>query len=359
MKTCADGNAVNHIANHARQVARSNNGIDARPARDICRLQFGGHAAGTETGDAVARHTAQFIINGHDFADQFSFRIGPRICGKQTTLIGQQQQFIGTRQNSGQCGKIVVIADFNFSGGDRIVFINDRHDMVIEQRVHGVAGIQEPLAVFHVGTRQQHLTNVDAINREQLLPQLDQTTLPDGSQQLFGSNGGGEFGVAKMFTPGSNRARRDNHNPVPCRMLLRALADKLNNVSTVEAARAASEHAGAQFYNQCLTTTHNRSISVKKKGFFVFVTAEKRYAKRHNAIIAAFMMGMGSTESQAESFTGSSLKSSAGSSLRDISSIMAFRFLWNPFNVVSSFSRTSASLMFCTFQMPSLSNNPK
>jgi hypothetical protein len=58
-----------------------------------------------------------------------------------------------------------------------------------------------------------------------------------------------------------------------------------------------------------------------------FLTGEKRYANRHNAIIAAFSMGMGSTEGQAESFTGSSLKSSAGSSLRDISTIMALSFL--------------------------------
>jgi hypothetical protein len=38
-----------------------------------------------------------------------------------------------------------------------------------------------------------------------------------------------------MFAPGSYRARGHDHNPMPCCMLLRALADKLNNVSPVEA----------------------------------------------------------------------------------------------------------------------------
>jgi hypothetical protein len=94
-------------------------------------------------------------------------------------------------------------------------------------------------SVFHIGAGQQHLANVNAINREQLFPQLNQAALPDSGQQLFRGDGGGQFRVAQVLTPGGNRPGGHNNNTMPCCMQLCALAHKFNNVGAVQAAGSA------------------------------------------------------------------------------------------------------------------------
>ncbi|MOA20212.1 hypothetical protein D3C78_1406430 [compost metagenome] len=127
---------------------------------------------------------------------------------------------------------------------------------------------------------------MDAINGEQLLPQLDQPALPDRRQQLLGGDGGGEFGVTQMFAPGGNRAGGDDNDAVTRCMLLCALANQFDNMGTVKTQRSAGQHAGAQFHNQCLAAVHSISAVGVKRNANDVVTGETRYANRHNAISA-------------------------------------------------------------------------
>jgi len=154
-------------------------------------------------------------------------------------LIGKQQQLICARQDRRQRREVIVVTYFDFCGSDRIVFVNDRNDVVIQKRAQGIAGVQEPLAVLHIGTGQQHLPDVYAIDREQLFPELNQAALTHGRQQLLGGNSGGEFGVTQVLTSGGNRPGGHNHNTVPCGMQLCALAHQFNNVGAIKAARSA------------------------------------------------------------------------------------------------------------------------
>ena len=239
METGAYRNAFHHIANHARTAARGDDGVDARTAGHIGGLQFGPHAAGAEARDAVARDGAQRIVDTFYIGDQFRLRVGTRIGGKEPLLVGEQQQLVCARQNGGQRRKVIVIADFDFCGGDRIVLVNDRHDVVIQQGAQGVAGVQETLPVFHIGAGQQHLPDVNAIDGEQLFPELNQAALSYRRQQLLGGNSGREFGVTQVFTPGGNRPGGDNHNTVPCGVQLRALAHQFNDMGAIKAARSA------------------------------------------------------------------------------------------------------------------------
>ena len=101
-----------------------------------------------------------------DIADQLSLWIVTRIGSEQPLLIGQKQQLVGTAEHRRQCRKIVVVAHFDFGSRNRIVLVNHRHNVVIQQRAERVAGIQETFAIFHVSTGQQHLTNMDAVDRE-------------------------------------------------------------------------------------------------------------------------------------------------------------------------------------------------
>ena len=171
--------------------------------------------------------------------DQFSLWIRARVSGKQPLLIGQKQQLIGPCQDRRQRREVIVVAHFDFSGGNSVVFVNDRNDMVIQQRTQRIAGVQETFSVFHIRTRQQHLPDVNAVDGEQLFPELYESALSHGGQQLFGSDRRGEFGVAQVFTPGGNRPGSHNHNTMPCGMQLSALTYKLNDMGTIQAARSA------------------------------------------------------------------------------------------------------------------------
>lgn len=103
METRADRDTLHHIANHARTAARRNNGVDARAASHVRSLQFCAHAARPQARNAVAGNRAQRIVDPFHIGDQFSLWVGTRIGGEQPLLVGQQQQFIGSRQNSRQC----------------------------------------------------------------------------------------------------------------------------------------------------------------------------------------------------------------------------------------------------------------
>jgi hypothetical protein len=105
--------------------------------------------------------------------DKFGCGIITRIGGEQAALIGQQQQFVGPGQDRRQRRQVVVVAHLDFCGRYRVVLIDYRHDTVVQQRGHGVTRVEEAFAVFQIGARQQHLPDVDAVYREQLLPQLN------------------------------------------------------------------------------------------------------------------------------------------------------------------------------------------
>ncbi len=278
------------------------------------------------------------------------------VPAREALLIGKQQQFVSPGQNGRQRRQVIVVAHLDFGGGDGVVLIDYRHDAVIQQRRHGVARVEEALAVLQIGTRQQHLPDVNAVNGEQLFPQLDQPALPYRCQQLLGGDGGGQLGVAQVFAPGGDGAGSDDDNAVARGVLLRTLAHQFDNVGAVQTQRSAGQHAGAQFHNQCLAAVHSISAvcNDEKKSAKVFVTGETRYANRHNAKSAQYVVKRG----QAESLISFSLKSSAGSSPSSMVASSSPRRRWKSRRVSSSLAFTSSSLMFCAVQSPSLSNRP-
>jgi len=118
---------------------------------------------------------------------------------------------------------------------------------VIEQGAQGVAGIEVTLAIFKIGAGQQHLTDVQPIEVEQILPYPDQLGLADGRQHLLVGQGWRQWGVAQMLTAGRDGPRGDHHDPVAVTVQGCTLSDQLDHVGTIELGRAPGEHAGAQF----------------------------------------------------------------------------------------------------------------
>ena len=136
--------------------------------------------------------------------------------------------------------------------------------MVIQQRAQRIAGIQETFSVFHIRTRQQHLPDVNAVDGEQLFPELYESALSHGGQQLFGSDRRGEFGVAGVH------ARRQS--PRMSQLQYDALRHATERTD-VQAQRYGHDsggairllHTGTEFYHQRLAVTHD-SLPFNNKG---------------------------------------------------------------------------------------------
>ena len=100
-------------------------------------------------------------------------------------MISQQNQQIGIGQNGRPRREIVIVSDLDFGRCHGIIFIDDGNNTVREQCIERVTRIQIALAIFQIGTCQQHLANMQLIDVEQTLPDLNQMTLPDGRQHLL------------------------------------------------------------------------------------------------------------------------------------------------------------------------------
>ena len=147
---------------------------------------------------------------------------------------------------------------------------------------------------------------MNAVNGEQLFPQLDQPApalpLPAAAWRRWWRAARG----SQVFAPGGDGAGSDDDNAVARGVLLRTLAHQFDNVGAVQTRRSAGQHAGAQFTNQCLAAVHSISAvcNDEKKSAKVFVTGETRYANRHNAKSTQYVVKRG----QAESLISFSLK---------------------------------------------------
>ena len=78
-------------------------------------------------------------------------RIFARIGGVQAFLIGQDHQRIGFDQIGDQGAQGVVVTELDFVGDHRVVLVDDRQDLVLQQRHQGGAGIQIAFAVGQIG----------------------------------------------------------------------------------------------------------------------------------------------------------------------------------------------------------------
>ncbi len=109
--------------------------------------------------------------------------IHARIGAVQPIDIRQQHQRIRLHHLRHARGQPVIVAETDFLGRHRIVFVHDGNGPEIEQGAQGVAGIQIAAAVFAVFRRQQNLRH--GLFAERFAPQAHQLNLPDGGEGLL------------------------------------------------------------------------------------------------------------------------------------------------------------------------------
>ncbi len=80
--------ACHRMADDVRTVACGDDGINPRAAGDVRGLQLGAHAAGAESGDAIAGDGAQRVVDAVDVFNQLRLRVAARVGGEQAWLVG-------------------------------------------------------------------------------------------------------------------------------------------------------------------------------------------------------------------------------------------------------------------------------
>ena len=165
-------------------MTRGNQSGSAAQSRAFGRHHFGVHAACAHSRACATSHGFQFWMVGSDFFNKLSIGIFARVAVVQAALVGEYQQRVGFNQIGYQCAQSIVVAEFDFIGGDGVVFIDDGHHIPIEQGAQSRTRIQIAHAVAQVFMSKQNLRGLNAKFGKHLFIRLRQTHLADGSSGL-------------------------------------------------------------------------------------------------------------------------------------------------------------------------------
>src|SRR5574343_1019006 len=184
-----DGFASGQAADRIDFAAAGDGGVSAASGGAFCGDHLGDHAAGADSGAGAAGHRFERGVAGGGFGDQGGVRVLARVGGVEADLVGQNDQRVGFDQVGNQGAQRVVVAELDFVGDHRVVFVDDRHDAEFEQGGQRRAGVQVALAVGQVVVGEQDLGGVQAVLVEGGLVGFDQSGLPDGGGGLLFMNG--------------------------------------------------------------------------------------------------------------------------------------------------------------------------
>jgi hypothetical protein len=141
----ARGDAPDHVAGAA--VAHHGRGAAARGGARCLELRDHPAAAERALGSARGAHD-----RGPDVLDHVVERrrrlAGARRLAVQPVDVGDDHEQLGADQVHDRRGEIVVVAEADLLGGDRVVLVHDRHHAEPQQRVQRVARVEEALALL-------------------------------------------------------------------------------------------------------------------------------------------------------------------------------------------------------------------
>ena len=112
-------------------------------------------------------------------------RVAARIACEQAGLVGQNHQCVGLDQVGDQRSEGVVVAEPDLLGRDRVVLVDDRDGIELQQGAQRRARVEVPLAIGEVFVREQDLGGVQAMRAKAGLVGLHQAHLTDRRRGLL------------------------------------------------------------------------------------------------------------------------------------------------------------------------------
>ena len=109
-------------------------------------------------------------------------------------------------------GEPVVVAELDLVDADRVVLVDDRDGVPLEQRGQGVPHVQVARAAVEVLVGQQELGGVPAVPAQALVVGADQVRLADGGRRLELAEVVGPPAQAELADPRADRPRADQRD---------------------------------------------------------------------------------------------------------------------------------------------------
>lgn len=222
---------------------------------------FGDHAAGGGDVGGVAGEGfdggGDFFDDGDDFAG--AFHVDEAGGG------GEDDEVLGAHEGGEEGGEGVVVAEFDFGGGDGVVFIDDGDGAVGEDGFEGGFDAEVAVTVAEVFAGKENLGGGDAVGVESALPVLHEERLADGGAGLFlGDFAGFAFEIETAHAE-ADGGRGDDDDAVAVFAEGGDLGAEGGDAGSVEFADAGGEDAGAEFDDDGLFA-----------GFHFFTTEARR-----------------------------------------------------------------------------------
>ncbi|MNF64007.1 hypothetical protein D3C84_457270 [compost metagenome] len=199
---------------HPLQAPTHDDGMSPRTRRQTRRTQLGLHAATPQCATRTASHRIQRRIIGTRLVNQLGIRIVARISIEHAVTISENHQQISLDQVGHQRRQGVVVTETDFVSDHRIVLVDHRNDLELDQRAQGTTRIEVTLAVGQVVMSQENLRRVPAMLGKARLPGLHQPHLSDGGSRLqlmhrTGSCGPTKATHARRHRPGGHQHQLD------------------------------------------------------------------------------------------------------------------------------------------------------
>ena len=133
---------------------------------------------------APARPSTSSSICGTSGTTSAGRRSAARLGPIKSVDHAQDHQERRLEQVGDHRGQAVVVAELDLVDADRVVFVDDRHGVALEQGVQGVPHVEVAGPAVEVFVGQEQLGGVAAMPAEALVVGADQVGLADGGGGL-------------------------------------------------------------------------------------------------------------------------------------------------------------------------------
>ncbi|MPN35463.1 hypothetical protein SDC9_182961 [bioreactor metagenome] len=97
-------------------------------------LKFGVHSAARVAASASVRMLEHCVRDLADLGDDARVRVRPRVVVVQSVDIREDQRHIRIDERCDHRGERIVVAEFEFFDGDRVVFVDDGNHAPLQER---------------------------------------------------------------------------------------------------------------------------------------------------------------------------------------------------------------------------------